>query len=412
MKVLWLTNVPIGNIKNKSEYFGGGWLEGAYSAFSHTNNSIFIVFPDKIKKKDESYETIVYKKSSISLHDNVVKQLEIILKEYNPDVIHIWGTEYMHSLAMVKAAQRLGMQNRVVISIQGMVSIYALHYTAGIPVKYCYGFSFREMSHIDSIWLQKYKYMMRGKLERQAISEVNWVIGRTVWDKACTMQINSGIHYLKCNESLRDDIYISEKWNIDKCKKHSIFFSQAHYPIKGLHILLKALPIILSYYPDTKVYVAGEEKDLKSKICIHRNSYDKYIVKLCKKNNLLDCIKFLGNIDAKEMASQYRNANVFVCSSSIENSPNSVGEAMLIGVPTVAADVGGIRDLVNHMENGFVYPFDEYYMLAYYVNIIFSQPEIATRISQSAIAKGEKIHDRNRNNERLIEIYESICKKD
>ena len=57
-----------------------------------------------------------------------------------------------------------------------------------------------------------------------------------------------------------------------------------------------------------------------------------------------DKIEFLGRLSAEGMKQAYLDANVFVMPSTIENSPNSLGEAMLLGVPCVAADVGGVAE--------------------------------------------------------------------
>ena len=60
-----------------------------------------------------------------------------------------------------------------------------------------------------------------------------------------------------------------------------------------------------------------------------------------------DQFEFEGFLSAEKMKRLLLESNVFVCPSSIENSPNSLGEAMLLGVPCVASDVGGIADMCD-----------------------------------------------------------------
>ena len=44
-----------------------------------------------------------------------------ILNDYQPDVVHIFGTEYAHTLAMLEAGEKIGIAEKMVVSIQGMV---------------------------------------------------------------------------------------------------------------------------------------------------------------------------------------------------------------------------------------------------------------------------------------------------
>ena len=71
------------------------------------------------------------------------------------------------------------------------------------------------------------------------------------------------------------------------------------------------------------------------------------------------------------MCEQYLKANVFVLPSAIENSPNSLGEAMMLGTPTVVSDVGGVKNMIDHEKEGYVYQPDASYMIAYYAGRFF-----------------------------------------
>ncbi len=116
----------------------------------------------------------------------------------------------------------------------------------------------------------------------------------------------------------------------------------------------------------------------------------------------------MGNLTEEEMCRQYLKAHVFVCPSAIENSPNSVGEAMLLGMPVVASYVGGTGDLLSDKIDGFLYPFDEPYMLAGYVDRIFSDDSEAAALGQTARLHAQKTHHVRDNYKMLMNIYRDI----
>jgi glycosyltransferase involved in cell wall biosynthesis len=119
-------------------------------------------------------------------------------------------------------------------------------------------------------------------------------------------------------------------------------------------------------------------------------------------------VVFTGILDEKQMCERYLKSHVFVCPSSIENSPNSLGEAMILGVPCVASDVGGVIDLLTHREEGFVYQTDAPYMLAHYVCEIFANDDLALQFSKKARIHAIKTHNKEENTKRMMEIYREI----
>ena len=276
-----------------------------------------------------------------------------ILYKFNPDIVHIFGTEYPHTLAMCKAFAN---PSRILIGIQGLCSIYAKHYFDGLPEEVINSSTLRDNLKKDNLKEQKRHFELRGNNEIEAIKLAGNVTGRTDWDKKYTSEFNPDAKYFFMNETLRSTFY-EGCWDYDKCEKHSLFASQGDYPIKGLHVLLRALPEIKKVYPDVKLYVAGNkitgEDSLKKKILI--GSYGKYILKLIKEGNLEDNVVFTGSLNAAKMKERYLKSNAFISPSMMENSPNSVGEAMLLSMPVITSDVGGVRNLLSE-EEGFIYP--------------------------------------------------------
>lgn len=418
MNILWLTNVPLpeaSQLMNEKPTPFGGWLVNASARLAEEEGiHLSIAFPKPglsdvlvLKGVNKTYYGFspVSENELSKLRGNA--HLARILEHAEPDIVHIFGTEYAHTLAMVNACNEQDIT--AVISIQGLTSICAQHYLTGLPIKVQNRFTLRDLVKQDNLKQQQSKFIKRGLLEIEALQKVKHIIGRTTWDKACTSQINPDAKYHFCNETLREEFY-KHSWDINSCEKHSVFVSQGSYPIKGLHFMLEAMPLILKRFPDAKLYVGGnnitQSDTLKDRL--KRSSYAKYIKDLISRYNLDSIVMFTGVLDEKQMCERYLQSHVFVCPSSIENSPNSLGEAMILGVPCVASDVGGVTDLLTHKEEGFVYQTDAPYMLAYYVGEIFAKDELALRFSAKAREHAVGTHDREVNNQIMVSIYNAI----
>ena len=136
---------------------------------------------------------------------------------------------------------------------------------------------------------------------------------------------------------------------------------------------------------------------------LHFTGYGKIVKRLIKKYHLKDKVTFLGLLTAVQMKEEYLRSNVFVCPSSIENSPNSLGEAQILGVPCVASYVGGIPDMMQGNEEN-LYRFEEIEMLAEKVCRIFSNGEKQVDMRRTAFAR----HNPDENAKQLYKIYNCI----
>lgn len=335
--------------------------------------------------------------------------LYYITADYGPDVVHCFGTEYPHTLAMCRAFPD---KNRILIGIQGLCKVYADAYFADLPESVIRRVTLRDILKRDSLRAQQRKFVRRGEMEYEAVRLAGNVTGRTAWDKYYTAKWNPEARYFMMNETLRPDFY-TERWDREKCEPHSIFLSQGDYPIKGLHYMLSALPRIREAFPDVKVYVAGNsiigDGSLYKRLKI--SAYGRYLRGLIRAYRLQDTVCFLGRLSAGQMKKQYLKSNLFVCCSSIENSPNSLGEAMLLGMPCVSADVGGISSIFTDGEDGILYKLYDKNVanLSDAVIRMFSCDERQLAgYTEAARAHALRTHDPETNYEKLMEIYTEI----
>lgn len=413
MKILWITNCLLPSINDKlgiTKGASGGWMEAAANNLLKEFNNIELSVVSTWNKvtsgkvNDLRYYTIpadIYTRN-----ENERKRIwNNIVNDFNPDVIHIHGTEFSHGLSYLKDIGG----NNIVISIQGLVSVIERYVMAGITSKQIlHNITVHEIFTRSMSGLKK-RYKTRTQNEREYIRNARYIIGRTLWDKTHVKTINPNVTYFHCNETLRSSFYEAE-WKYENCKPNTIFFSQATTPLKGFHVLLKALPIIKREFPDVKVRVAGGNiiRNESFKMCLRQSTYGKIIDKLINKYDLKDNVSFIGVIDEKAMVQEYLNANTFVCSSSIENSSNSIGEAQILGVPCVCSYVGGTASIVEDGKTGILYRFEEYEMLAHHIMEIFRNKELANTISKEARVVAFERHNALKNTKETFEIYKKI----
>ena len=167
--------------------------------------------------------------------------------------------------------------------------------------------------------------------------------------------------------------------------------------------------MIKERYPDIKVYVSGYDNALKSGVL--KTAYGSYIQHLIKKYKLSSNIDYVGILNAEEMKKRFLKSEIFVSPSVIENSPNSVGEAMMLGMPVIAANVGGVSTMLQHNKEGHLYQADAPYLLAYYICCFFEDRQREEVFGEEARKHAQRTHDKEKNIKELIEIYEKIIEE-
>lgn len=416
MRVLWLCNMalPEANLLlgKKVNPFGSWISNAAFHLAKLDNIELSVAFPQlninnitEMKGKEIIYYAfprLMRKNGSSKIISSFVQN---IVREVEPDLIHIFGTDYPCVEDFLNGTDT----NKTVINLQGIAFTCAIHYCNHLPNRVIHHSTFKEIIKQSNIYQLKRRFEKQAIIEKHAIQKVKYVIGRTTWDYASSKLLNQNVQYYLCNEILRDEFY-KHTWNINECDKNSIFIGQGSYPIKGLHFMLEAMPIILKRFPDTKLYIGGEDF-VKSKTIIDRiklGSYGRYVKELINKNKLDNNVVFVGILDEKQICERYLKSNVFVLPSVVENESNSLSEAKILGVPCVASYVGGVIDRIEHGKDGFYYQHDAPYMLAHYVCEIFSHNQLAISFSEEARNNARKINDPKTNIQRLLNIYDEI----
>lgn len=399
IRILWVCNIVLPEFAGEygiSRNRFGGWMSAMLQELEGREDiEIALCFPIRDKERMMSGKHSnhpffsIHAENDISNYSSEMEDQAIrIIKEYKPDIVHIWGTEYNHSRAAMEACCKCGIEGQTIVDIQGLVSVYACHYASGVPLDFI-----RKKNELGETIEQEIRnFVERGENEKCIISKAKYVSGRSEWDEYCTRQINKEINYLKCHRILKRCFYSSEKrWDIEGIDRYSIFVSQGTYAVKGLHYLISALPIVLQLFPKTRVIVSGVApiKEETNK----QTPYGAFIKQMIESFGVEKAIEFVGVKDEETMIEHYVKAHISVSPSNIENLSNSICEAMVLGTPVIASDVGGVKTIITHNRNGLLYQHDAPYMLAGNICKLFSDDNFAIKLSDTAKSDALERHN-------------------
>ena len=111
---------------------------------------------------------------------------------------------------------------------------------------------------------------------------------------------------------------------------------------------------------------------------------------LCQQLGLSAQVRFLGRLTPDAMAELYRSADIMLNPSLVDNSPNSVIEALACGVPVVSTDVGGIPDLVQHQVDALLVPPAQPDAMAAQIRLLITDPALRQRLIAQGLANTQR----------------------
>lgn len=396
MKILWITSVLLNDVS--IDCYGnpgnGLWIEPLLPEFrKNTNDELHIIF---FQNETINYHSRInginyYVFTEIKTGSDNVKLCEYkrILSRLAPDVIHIWGTEKKRNYYLFLAAKELNIP--CVFFIQGLLHEIAIHSEAGFSknerIRYT---TLRDVYRKQTPLMEKKYWEKLSKHEVKILSMGINFMYENQWCVAHCREYNTNSCGYKVNLPLNPLFWEREKQDYQiKKEEVSILCNASGYPLKGLHITLKAIARLKKKYPNIKLYVPGKSLIVPTGI-INRQKYPGYHVyvsKLIKEFGLSENVVFLGCLTQTELADRILASDVFILSSSLENHASSLIEAMALGMPCVTAYIDGLVEYVENFKNILTYRFGDVELLALYIEHLIENRDFAEKIGRAARMK-------------------------
>lgn len=407
MRILWFSVTPsLFNPKSNS-HNGGGWiasLEQIVRKEPTIELGVAFHFPNsefKYEYERVSYYPIpVFQLSRLQRlfgkenKEAMIKYCLRIIKDFKPNLIQIFGSENDFGLL----CQHTSIP--IVIHMQGCLPAY---HNALFPVginKYDFFFSKGLSWHFRWMGMRSEpSFRKKAEQEIQTIQHCRYFMGRTEWDKGLVLLFNPNATYFHCEEALRDSFLIGSKhWSLPKDKRVQIISVISNPWYKGMDLILKTANLLKRFTSlDFEWHVYGV-RDIR----FYENKYKIH----AKKVNV--CI--MGTATKDELVEALCNSTLYVHPSYIDNSPNSVCEAQILGLPILATNVGGLSSIIRDRETGILFPANDPYTLAILIEQLVANPAQCQSLSRVAITQAKERHNPENIKKTLLNIYQTILK--
>lgn len=415
MKVLWFSLSPCGSMRRDNttrviqgwmisledaiKYQKGIELEVAF--FSDKEEEPFIYegvkyYPMYVSKSKGFVSKIIETYRSMTNYDRQSQKVMLdVVRQSKPDLIHIHGTE-----------QCFGLINEEVKDIPVCYSLQGL--LAPISERFFSGYTEAQINDYLGLYakLRKttatddYKQIReKGDREVKFLKNAKYILGRTCWDKSICSLLNPNAKYFVVNEVLRKPFYTA-RWEKKEfgtpLRLLSVLSPGQIY--KGYETLLKAASLLKTHCGNGFEWnVVGYSEnnwlaDLGHKLCGLKSK---------------DCnINLCGIVTAEDLALMLTESDIYVQTSHIENSPNSLCEAMLVGTPIIATNVGGTATMLQGY--GTLIPDGDPYFMAASIKNVYENFGLAVKNSMCGRELAFERHNEDVIVENLINTYNII----
>jgi glycosyltransferase involved in cell wall biosynthesis len=294
-----------------------------------------------------------------------------LLKEVaaiQPDVVHAHGTEAAYALAAVRTGRPC------VVSIQGVVN---------------------EICRANPT----FRFRVVARLERSVLQNARFFMCRTNFDSGYVSSLNPQAKIFKIHEAM-NPLFFANDWN--DADGARVLFVGSLVEHKGLPLLLQAMGRVKERIPHCQLRVVGLGSE--SMLAQMRTLVDRL--------GFSANVEFLGFQTPEQIARHQRECQVFVLPSRIENSPNTLAEAMVSGMPVIATRVGGVPSMIEDGVTGVLVPQDDATTLATEIVELLQHPEERRHLGENARCVARERHAPSAVATATRQAYEEILRRE
>lgn len=143
--------------------------------------------------------------------------------------------------------------------------------------------------------------------------------------------------------------------------------------IYGNDVVLRAFALLAPHYPDARLSIAGSGPQAEA------------LAALARTLGIADRVRFTGRLDRDQMAALYRDADLMLNASRVDNMPNAILEALASGLAVVSTDAGGIPFIVRQRETAMLVPVDDPVAMAAAAREVLDAPALRASLAAAGL---------------------------
>lgn len=327
-----------------------------------------------------------------------IRLLERLVKEERPHMLFIWGGVGLSKLLLLMAEN------------------------LGIPAVYCIGGAWITKNWENDNWFRFWEDKTSKKWERifkiflkRCLIIFHGASGTFIENRKFALKyafFNS--HYTK-NQHLEagfspdysEVIYlgVSQKFLQGESRKSEsgtirLLYSGRLHSQKGVHTAIKAMAKLIN-----ESNIRGISLDIVGKDDLE---YEEGLKKCVEKERIAEYINFCGQVPRSSMPGIYKQHDILIFPSIIEEGFGVVGiEAMACGLPVIGTATGGSKEFLKDGVNALVFPPDDPEALANQIRRLIEDESLRLRLAKA----GQRLVQEKFSFEETIERMENLLKK-
>ncbi len=347
---------------------------------------------------EETDGLVVYKRFSVqkdTWRGKIFKLMERILRYPKPK-LPFFATTQNYSNYIKQIAQDLQNQDCDIVHVH--------NFSQFVPVIRQYNPDVKIVLHMHCEWLSQLDATtIQGRLE-----DVDLVIGCShyITDKVQNRFPGNPDKYTTVFNGFDASVFnqLSDDSPEIKSAKKLLFVGRIS-PEKGVHVLLDAMEYVIEEHPDVQLDIVGapgnaayeyivlvsDDENVKNLDVFYDNWMRKgdYITDIKEKMSakVAAHVNFVGAVSHEEIGSYYQQSDILINPSLSEAFGMSLVEAMACRKPVVATNVGGMTEIVEEGETGFLVEPNNPKMLATAINRLLDSAEIRSQMGATGQQK-------------------------
>lgn len=327
----------------------------------------------------------------------VLDYLRMAIDDFKPDIIQVFGTE--NQFGLVSSIVDIP----VVIHFQGSVIAVSEKWFSGINrSEQKKSLTFRKILYRSGVYNEYPVFRKKGERELLIMKSSKFFIGRTEFDKKVIALMSPDSVYFHCEEFIRKEFF-ENRWNASLTKNIKCISILKGVTYKGIDLLFEASKTLTSYgFPDIEFIVCGVKENEEVVRILHKRYKD---------DDCLRKVSFIGKVGTEELIKELLSSNFYVHPSYMENSSNSICEAMALGMPVIATNSGGTGSLIDDGIDGLLVQEGEALSLAASLSGLIRNYTLAKTIGDNARERAFNRHNPEMIRNKTLEIYRAILGK-